>query len=117
MVHCILESNILFERNIMASIIRTEHPYELNTQYRQGIGTGLDSFEIHAGYMTVVNVEALLEREDIKEKVIFYGDEDIISRNPVWKAFSMIKRIFPNFVQFYRLPSKKLHGIVTRIEM
>ena len=116
-VHCMLESNILFERNILASIIRTEQPYELKTQYRQGIGTGLDSFEIMAGYMTVVNVEALLEREDIREKVIFYGDEDIISKNPVWKVFSIIKRIFPNFVQFYRLPSKKLHGIVTRVEI
>jgi KUP system potassium uptake protein len=116
-VHCMLESNILFERNILASIIRTEQPYELKTQYRQGIGTGLDSFEIMAGYMTVVNVEALLERENIREKVIFYGDEDIISRNPVWKVFSIIKRIFPNFVQFYRLPSKKLHGIVTRVEI
>jgi KUP system potassium uptake protein len=116
-VHCMLESNILYERNILASIIRTEQPYEMKTQYRQSIGTGLDSFEIRAGYMTMVNVEALLKREDIQEKVIFYGEEDIVSKNPVWKAFSIIKRIFPNFVQFYQLPSKKLHGIVTRIEM
>ncbi len=116
-VHCILDSNIIFEHNILASIIRTDQPYELKTKYHQGIGTGLDAFEIRAGYMTIVNVEALLERESIKEKVIFYGDEDIISKNPVWKVFSILKRVFPNFVQFYRLPPKKLHGIVTRIEM
>jgi len=116
-VHCMLASNILFERNILACIIRTEHPYELKTQYRQGIGTGLDSFEIIAGYMTVVNVEALLKREDIQEKIIFYGVEDIITRNPLWGVFSFIKRVSPNFVQFYMLPSKKLHGVVTRIEM
>jgi KUP system potassium uptake protein len=116
-VHCILESNILFERNILACIIRTELPYELKTRYRQGIGTGLDSFEIIAGYMTPVNVEALLKSDDIQEKIIFYGVEDIITRNPLWKVFSFIKRVSPNFVQFYGLPSKKLHGVVTRIEM
>ncbi len=116
-VHCMLVSNILFERNILVSIIRTEHPYELKTRYRRDIGTGLDAFEIIAGYMTVVNVEGLLKREDVQDKIIFYGVEDILTRNPVWKVFSFIKRIAPNFVQFYRLPPDKLHGVVTRIEM
>jgi len=37
--------------------------------------------------------------------------------NPVWRIFSIIKKLIPNFVQFYKLPARKLHGVITRIEM
>jgi len=67
--------------------------------------------------MTFVNVEALLEHYGIKEKIIFYGVEDIIAKNLVWWIFSTIRKQSANFVQFYKLPASKLHGVVTRIEM
>ena len=116
-VHCILSSNIVYEKNILTSIIRTDQPYGMKVDYRRDIGTGLDYFEIRAGYMTFVNVEALLEHYGIKEKIIFYGVEDIIANNPVWWIFSSIRKQSTNFVQFYKLPASKLHGVVTRIEM
>jgi len=47
----------------------------------------------------------------------FYGVEDIVTRNPIWGVFSLIKRISPNFVQFSKLPPSRLQGIVTRVEM
>ena len=49
--------------------------------------------------MEVIDIERLLTKNDIQEKVIFYGIEDIDTTNPVWKAFSMIKKLTPNFVQ------------------
>jgi KUP system potassium uptake protein len=116
-VHCILSSNIVYEKNIFTSIIRTDHPYGMKVDYRQDIGTGLDYFEIRAGYMTFVNVEALLNHYGIKAKIIFYGVEDIIAKNPVWWIFSTIRKQSANFVQFHKLPASKLHGVVTRIEM
>ncbi|MBI5048754.1 MAG: hypothetical protein HZB54_07395, partial [Deltaproteobacteria bacterium] len=48
---------------------------------------------------------------------IFYGLEDITTSNFVWKIFSVIKKLTPTFVKFYKLPSNKLHGVITRIEM
>ena len=49
--------------------------------------------------------------------MIFYGIEDINTRNPVWKIFSLIKKLTPNFVQFNKLPASRLQGVVTRVEM
>jgi len=62
-------------------------------------------------------VEDILSKAGIQEKTIFYGVEDIIAGNIIWKIFSMLKKLTPNIVQFYKLPSNKLHGVVTRVEM
>jgi KUP system potassium uptake protein len=43
--------------------------------------------------------------------------EDISTDNFLWKLFAAIKKLTPTFVQFYKLPSQKLHGIITRVEM
>ena len=116
-VHCMIRSNIVYERNVFISIIRSDEPFGVKSHQRPGIGPGLDAFEIRAGYMEVIDIERLLKKNDIQEKVIFYGIEDIDTTNPVWKAFSMIKKLTPNFVQFNKLPASKLQGVVTRVEM
>jgi len=58
-----------------------------------------------------------LKKHGIEEKVIFYGIEDIATNNPIWRVFSTIKKLTPNFVQFNKLPASKLQGVVTRVEM
>ena len=73
--------------------------------------------QIKAGYMRVVDIEKLLKANGISEKVIFYGIEDIVTENIIWKIYSTIKKVTPAFVQFYKLPSLKIHGVITRIEM
>jgi KUP system potassium uptake protein len=116
-VHGIIRSNILYERNVLVSIIRTDEPFGVKYKLTEGIGSGLDAFEIRAGYMEVIDIEKLLQKNGIQEKVIFYGIEDIVTNNPVWSIFSVIKKLTPNFVQFYKLPASKLQGSVTRVEM
>lgn len=116
-VHCIIRSNIVYERNVFISIVRTDEPFGLKTSLNTGIGPGLDAFEIKAGYMVMIDIEGLLKKNGIQEKVIFYGIEDIDTRNPVWRIFSAIKKLTPNFVQFNKLPASKLQGVVTRVEM
>ena len=117
LVHCIIRSNIIYERNVLISIVRTDEPYGLKSHLKAGLGTGLDGLEIRAGYMEIFDIEQLLKREGVLEKVIFYGVEDIATVNPIWKAFSSIKKLTPNFVQFNKLPAAKLQGVVTRVEM
>jgi len=116
-IHCIIGSQIIYEQNIFISITRTDDPFGRETSYREGIGTGLNILEIEAGYMEVIDIENLLKKYGIQEKIIFYGVEDITTQNPAWRLFSLIKKLSPNFVQFHKLPSRKLHGVVTRVEM
>jgi len=117
MVHCIIRSNIIYERNVLISIIRTDEPYGLQTVVKTGLAPGLDAIEIKAGYMEILDIEGVLKGNGISEKVIFYGIEDIETSNVAWKLFSTIKRQTPNFVQFNKLPAARLQGVVTRVEM
>ncbi|MSM39483.1 MAG: potassium transporter Kup [Geobacter sp.] len=116
-IHCIIRSNIIYERNVFVSLIRTEEPFGVKTKLTKGVGSGLDAFEVQSGYMEVIDIETLLKQNDIQEKVIFYGIEDIATGNPFWRMFATIKRQTPNFVQFNKLPASKLQGVVTRVEM
>jgi KUP system potassium uptake protein len=117
LVHCTIRSNIIYDRNVLISIIRTDEPYGVESSLTSGLGTGLDAFEVRAGYMEIFDIEQLLKENDINEMVIFYGIEDIATANPVWKVFSTLKKLTPNFVQFNKVPAAKLQGVVTRVEM
>ena len=116
-VHTIFRSNIIYERNILISITRTAEPFGVTAHLKQDLGPGLESFEVQAGYREILDIEGLFKQYGIREKVIFYGVEDIVTRNPSWQLFSLIKRVTPNFVQFSKLPPSRLQGIVTRVEM
>lgn len=117
LVHCVIRSNIIYERNVLISIVRTDEPFGVENVHTKEMGPGLEGFEIQAGYMEVIEIEKIIRSYGITEKVIFYGIEDIATTNPVWKFFAMIKKLTPNFVQFNKLPSAKLQGVVTRVEM
>jgi KUP system potassium uptake protein len=116
-VHTMFRSNIIYERNILISITRTAEPFGVTAHLKQDLGPGLESFEVRAGYREILDIEGLFKQYGIQEKVIFYGVEDIATRNPIWQLFSLIKRVTPNFVQFSKLPPRRLQGIVTRVEM
>ena len=116
-VHTIFRSNIIYERNILISITRTEEPFGATANLKQDLGPGLEVFEVRAGYREILDIEGLIKQHGIQEKVIFYGVEDIVTRNPIWHLFSLIKQVTPNFVQFSKLPPSRLQGIVTRVEM
>jgi len=116
-VHCMIRSNIIYERNVFISIVRSDEPFGISSKLTGELGSGLEAFEIFAGYMEVTDIEGLLKKHGIAEKVIFYGVEDIATNNPAWKVFSVIKKLTPNFVQFNKLPASKLQGVLTRVEM
>jgi KUP system potassium uptake protein len=115
--HCMIRSNIIYERNVLVSVARTDEPYGIEEIPQIGIGSGLDALTIRAGYMEILDIEEIMSRNGINEKTIFYGVEDIGTGNPVWMVFSVLKRLTPNFVQFHKLPVSKLQGVVTKVEM
>ena len=67
--------------------------------------------------MEVVDVDKILEEEGLQGDAIFYGMEEIRTRNLIIRAFAILKRLAPTFVQFHKLPAMKLHGVVTRYEL
>jgi KUP system potassium uptake protein len=115
--HIMFKNNIIYENNIFTSIVKLDSPFGVESAFTDEPAEGLKVFEIKAGYMEVINVEQILKEKGIYEKTIFYGIEDIFSSNIVWKIFSVIKKLSPSFVQFYRLPPEELHGVMTRFEM
>ncbi|HWR72649.1 MAG TPA: KUP/HAK/KT family potassium transporter [Nitrospirota bacterium] len=116
-VHTMFKNHIIYEDNIMVSIVQRVDPFGVTGLFKQDLAPGLRFFEIQVGYMEVIDLEDILRENGINEKTIFYGVEDILSRNILWQFFSAIKKLTPNIVQFYKLPYNKLHGVVTRVEM
>jgi KUP system potassium uptake protein len=115
--HVMFKNNIIYENNIFISIIKSDSPFGVETLFKKEFAKGLSLFEIKMGYMEIVDVEQILKDNGITEKTIFYGVEDIFTNNLIWKVFSVIKKLCPSFVQFYRLPTDELHGVMTRFEM
>jgi len=108
---------ILYEENIFLSIIKRDDPFGIAGFFKNDLAPGLRVFEIQMGYAEVVDVEELIREAGIDERAVFYGLEDISGRNIIWKTFSLLKRVTPNFIQFYRFPYKKLHGVMTKVEI
>jgi KUP system potassium uptake protein len=108
---------IIYEDNIFVSMIKRDDPFGVTGFFKEDLSEGLRVFEIQFGYMEVVDVEEILREAGIEEKTIYYGIEDIVTKNTLWKIFSLIKRMAPPFVQFYKFPHQKIHGVITRIEM
>lgn len=108
---------ILYDDNIFVSVIKRDDPYGITGFFRPDLADGLRVFEVQMGYMEVVDVEEILREAGIEERTVFYGLEDIITANPIWKVFHFIKRNTPPFINFYKFPSKKLHGVLTKVNM
>ena len=87
-VHTMFKNNILYEDNIIVSIVKREDPFGSPGFFTGELAPGLRSFEIQTGYMEVPDVEEILREAGIQEKTIFYGVEDILPSNVIWHIFS-----------------------------
>lgn len=67
--------------------------------------------------MDSADIDKIFKMAGIDDTVVFYGVEDIMTGNIIWKIYALIRKLTPTFVQFYRLPADKLHGVVTRVEL
>ena len=106
---------ILYQENIFLSIIKRDDPFGTIGFFREDLAEGLRVFEVQMGYMEVIDVEEIMREANIEERVLFYGIEDILTKNVIWKIFSLIKKVTPTFIKFYNFPSKKLHGVITEV--
>lgn len=110
------QNGIIYDYNIIVTIKTTHEPHGIFSKLSP-LGEALDLLVIHAGYMEKLNVEKLLRERNINERTIFYGDEEIVSDNILWKIYSLIKDLSPNFVSFYNFPHEKLIGVARRAKI
>lgn len=109
-------NNILYTENIFVQINKTSDAYGV-TYDLTPVTEGLTLLRVNVGYLQVFKLSNILKELNIKEKVIFYGIEDIETTNFFWHIFSLIKKITPTFVSFYNLPTHKIHGVITKIKI
>lgn len=112
-----LEDAIMYEDTVFVSVITRDEPFGAQGVFKGTSAPGLRIFEIRRGYMEVLDIEKILKQSDIDAQVIFYGLEDISAKKMIWRVYAILKRISPSFVQFYKLPAAKLHGIITTVEI
>lgn len=115
-VQTLFTNNIIYTENIFIQINKTSEAFGMHYEY-QNVTTGLNILRIDVGYMQMFKLESVLKALDIEEKAIFYGVEDIETNNFFWHIFSIIKKITPSFVNFYKLPPNKVHGVVSKIKL
>ncbi|MEK7374126.1 MAG: KUP/HAK/KT family potassium transporter, partial [Thermodesulfobacteriota bacterium] len=65
-VHTIFRSNIIYDRNILISITRTEEPFGVTAHLKQDLGPGLEAFEVRAGYREILDIESLIKQHGIQ---------------------------------------------------
>ncbi|OSS42244.1 Kup system potassium uptake protein [Desulfurella amilsii] len=112
-----LDNGIIYETNIFVTQKTSSHPFGVVYAFGEDLAKGLKILEIKAGYMEIVNIGKIFEDAKIKPTVMFYGVEDIITENIIWKIFALIKKVSPNFIKFHRLPSNKVHGVIVQVKM
>lgn len=109
-------NNIIYKENIFIHVNKANEAFGLHYDITQ-VAEGLKILRIDVGYMEVLRLEKVLKALDIDEKAIFYGVEDIETNNVFWYLFSLLKKVTPSFVKFYKLPVHKLHGVITQVHL
>ncbi|MFZ5954580.1 MAG: KUP/HAK/KT family potassium transporter [Candidatus Dependentiae bacterium] len=117
MAYTMFTNTIIYQENIVVTVKTLDRAYGISGEFKPDWADRLRHFEISAGYKEIINIEKILSQAGISPKVIFYGMEDITAKNIIWKIFTIIKKLTPSFVQFYKLPSYKLHGVIVRVRM
>ena len=110
------QNGIIYERNVIVKMKPTSEPLGVECEF-SNLAPGLSLLVIFVGYMEVFNMEEILKSQDINERTIFYGDEEIVSHSLWWKLYAFIKDMSPSFVSFYNFPSEKLIGVSRRAEI
>lgn len=109
-------NNIVYKENIFIQINKTNGAFGLHYDINQ-VAEGLRVLTVDVGYMEVLRLEKVLKALDIEERAIFYGVEDIETTNFFWHLFAVLKKVTPTFVNFYKLPVNKIHGVITQVKI
>jgi len=107
--------NIIYEDNVFLAVEIENKPFGHTWGIQESGATGIRLFRVRKGFMEVIDLPANIREAGIEEKVIFYGEELVSSKNPFWGLFSAIERMEINESDFFFLPDHKVHGVVVKV--
>lgn len=110
------DNGIIYENNYLVMLKISEEARSVTTNLIK-LENGLNAIIVNIGYMEILHGRKILESYNIQERAIFYGFEEIRSKNFIWSLFAIVKLLTPSFVSFYRLPKDRLIGITRRVEI
>lgn len=119
-INCMFEHGILYEQNILVSVVILNEPNGFTLTPLRSLAKGLAHIEIHIGYMELKrDLKQCLDETGIEPRVIFYGEDRIDAASPWWVPYAILKRLARNFTWRLRInfPGMKLHGIISRVDM
>ncbi|MEY4503953.1 MAG: hypothetical protein RL154_245 [Pseudomonadota bacterium] len=110
-------NGILYQNNVLVMIKIEEEARGVDVKLLN-LQDGIKALIINAGYMEILNGGTILKSQNMEGgRAIFYGQEDISSKNFIFKIYALMKLLTPSFVSFYRLSPDKLIGVIRRIEI
>jgi KUP system potassium uptake protein len=109
--------DILYEDNVFLSLEILAKPFGVHWGVQEKVAPGIRLFWIKYGFMEVIDMMEILTEAKVDQKVIFFGEELISSRNPLWKIFSMLRRQEINEAEFFGLPAHEVHGIIVKVSL
>jgi KUP system potassium uptake protein len=119
-LHSMLDHGIIYERNILLSVVIRSEPRGLEITDLVPLAEGLDQCEIRVGYMDAkVDLKQGVYGAGLNPRVIFYGMDRIVPRSRRWIPYSLLKRISPIYTSPFNvtLPGSKTQGVVQLIEV
>lgn len=112
----IKDIGVVYEENILMTITQTTTPFGIDFSI-VNMDNNLRILKIEMGYMEILDITDIFSKLNVIPRTIFYGLEEVITRNPLLKIYSLIKKITPSFESFYNFPTSNIHGIVTKVEV
>lgn len=119
-ITCMFEHGILYEQNILVSVVILDEPHGFTMTPLRSLAKGLAHIEVHIGYMELKHdLKQCLDEAGIDPQVIFYGEDRIDATRPWWVPYAMLKRLALNITWRLKitLSSMKMHGVISRVDM
>jgi len=116
----IFEDGIMYEHNVLASVLITDEPRGFTVTPMLPLAGGLSHLKVHIGYMEIKrDLKQCLDEAGVDPRVIFYGEDRIDATRPWWVPYAMLKRLALNFTWRLKIsfPAQKMHGVIYRVQM
>lgn len=116
-IQSMFQNKIIYDDNLFVKVFHNSAPYGISVSFPEATAAGVRFMQIEAGYRQVVNLSEIFESYQLEPVVIFYGCEDVSSRNPLWKVYGFLRRICPSWVQYYHANPAISHGVVATVQL
>jgi len=113
------DQGIIYEDNVLASVIITEEPHGFRVTKPRVLAEGLRQFEIHLGYMDAGrDLTPAIEETRINPRVLYYAIDRVQTTKLRWLPYKLLVRLSPSFLSFLKqsASNRMIHGVAYRVD-